>query len=80
MVTGLIAIWVIIAAVFYVLKAARVVVPYIPKVLAVLICLPAMPFAVAYKNRERHPWQARFIFIGWSLLYALLVFILYMVS
>ena len=47
MVTGLIAIWVIIAAVFYVLKAARVVVPYIPKVLAVLICLPAMPFAVA---------------------------------
>ena len=42
MVTGLIAIWVIIAAVFYVLKAARVVVPYIPKVLAVLICLPGV--------------------------------------
>ena len=37
--------------------------------LGVLLCLPAMPFAVAYKNRETHPWQARCIVIGLSLIH-----------
>lgn len=78
MVAGLIGIWFVAAVVFYVLKAARAVLPCIPKALGVLLCLPAMPFAVAYKNRETHPWQARCIVIGWSLLYLLLAFILYM--
>lgn len=77
MVAGLIGIWFVVAVVFYVLKAARAVLPCIPKALGVLLCLPAMPFAVAYKNRETHPWQARCIVIGWSLLYLLLAFILY---
>ena len=67
MVAGLIGIWFVVAVVFYVLKAARAVLPCIPKALGVLLCLPAMPFAVAYKNRETHPWQARCIVIGWSL-------------
>lgn len=78
MVAGLIGIWFVVAVVFYVLKATRAVLPCIPKALGVLLCLPAMPFAVAYKNRETHPWQARCIVIGWSLLYLLLAFILYM--
>ena len=80
MVAGLIGIWFVVAVVFYVLKAARAVLPCIPKALGVLLCLPAMPFAVAYKNRETPPWQARCIVIGWSLLYLLLAFILYMES
>lgn len=77
MIAGLIGIWFAVAVVFYVLKAARAVLPYIPKALGVLLCLPAMPFAVAYKNRETHPWQARCIVIGWSLLYLLLAFIIW---
>lgn len=80
MIAGLITIWVFIASAYYVSRAVWNVVPYVPKILAVLICLPAIPFVVAYKNRERHPGQARFIFAGWSLLYLLLAFILYMES
>ena len=75
MIPGLITVWVIISAAY-----VWGVVPYVLKILAVLICLPAIPFVVAYKNRERHPGQARFIFAGWSLLYLLLAFILYMES
>ena len=80
MIPGLITVWVIISAVYYVSRVVWGVVPYVLKILAVLICLPAIPFGVAYKNRERHPGQARFIFAGWSLLYLLLAFILYMES
>lgn len=78
MIAGFISIWFVVAVIFFMVKIARVAVFHIPAVLAVLICLPAMPFAVAYKNRETHPWQARCIVIGWSLLYLLLAFILYM--
>ena len=72
MIPGLITVWVIISAAYYVSRVVWGVVPYVLKILAVLI--------VAYKNRERHPGQARFIFAGWSLLYLLLAFILYMES
>ena len=80
MIPGLITVWVIISAAYYVSRVVWGVVPYVLKILAVLVCLPAIPFVVAYKNRERHPGQARFIFAGWSLLYLLLAFILYMES
>lgn len=46
------------------------------KYLLIFICLPIVPFIVAYKNKKEHPIQSKMIVILQSILYASIFFIL----
>lgn len=44
-------------------------------ILVKIITLPVMPFIVAYRNREEHPIQAKILYIGWGVIYALVILV-----
>lgn len=80
MLANILLIWAFVCLVIMLFKTARFLILYGPIAITIIVCLPVMPFVVAYKHRKKHPWQARSIVIGWSLIYLLLTFILYMES
>ena len=47
----------------------------LPVVVLFILCLPAWPFIVAYRNRKEHPAQAKIIYIGYPFLYALIALV-----
>jgi len=62
----------------YVFSVLISAVRYFPIVLFFTVLLPIMPFYVAYKNRKEHPTMAKFISIGWGIIYLIIAFIFYM--
>jgi hypothetical protein len=43
-----------------------------------ILCLPAMPYIIAYKSKEQHPTQAKIIYWVYTVLYLLIIFIIIM--
>ena len=48
----------------------------IPVRLAFLVCLPVMPFVVAYRNRKEHPVLAKTIVWLWGIFYSLWILLI----
>ncbi len=71
----LFGIWLVVLGIYYLLKIAFHVAVGLPMILIKIITLPVMPFIVAYRNREEHPIQAKILYIGWGVIYALVILI-----
>ncbi len=71
----LFGIWLVVLGIYYLLKIAFHVAVGLPMILIKIITLPVMPFIVAYRNREEHPIQAKILYIGWGVIYALIIII-----
>lgn len=71
----LFGIWLVVLGIYYLLKIAFHVAVGLPMILIKIITLPVMPFIVAYRNREEHPIQAKILYIGWGVIYALVIII-----
>ncbi len=71
----LFGIWLVVLGIYYLLKIASHVAVGLPMILIKIITLPVMPFIVAYRNREEHPIQAKILYIGWGVIYALIIII-----
>lgn len=69
----LLTVWLIVTGCYYLCVVALRVALKLPAVVAYILCLPAMPFIVAYRNREEHPFQAQVIYWGYPVLYALVL-------
>lgn len=74
----ILSIWLLVVGVYYLCTALFHLALKIPAIVIFVVCLPAMPFIVAYRNRQEHPLQARFICWGWAIVYALLILICYL--
>lgn len=66
----LITIWLALMGIYYLCVATLRLAVKLPAVVTFVVCLPAMPFIVAYRNRAGHPIQAKAICWGWGALYA----------
>lgn len=66
----ILSIWLLVMGVYYLCMVLFRLVLKIPAIAIILVCLPIMPFIVAYRNREEHPVQARFIYWSWGIIYA----------
>lgn len=71
----LFGIWLVVLGIYYLLKIAFHVAVGLPMILIKIITLPVMPFIVAYRNREEHPIQAKILYIGWGVIYVLIIII-----
>lgn len=71
----IVAIWLILVGGYYLCVAAFRLAIKLPVLVFYAVCLPAMPFIVAYRNRAEHPTMAKIIYIGWGLIYALITMI-----
>ena len=60
---------------YYVCVAGLRLAVKLPAAAVFVLCLPAMPFVVAYRNRSQHPGQARAIFWLGGAFYALLLLV-----
>ena len=71
----LITIWLVLMGLYYLCIIGFHLALKLPIIVAYVVCLPAMPFIVAYRIRKEHPFQAHFIFWGQLLFYALIIFV-----
>lgn len=69
----LVTIWFMLTGVYYLCVAITRMAFKLPMIVAFILALPAMPFIVAYRNREEHPIQAKTIYWGWGLIYTVLI-------
>ena len=67
----LITIWLVLMGLYYLCIVCFHIALKLPVIVAFIVCLPAMPFIVAYRNRKEHPIQAKFIYWLQGVLYAL---------
>ena len=74
----LFGIWLVVLGIYYLLKIASHVAVGLPMILVKIITLPVMPYIVAYRNREEHPFLSKGIIWMYSIALALciLIFIL----
>lgn len=69
----LLTVWLVVTGFYYLCTGAVRVAFKLPAAVVFMVCLPAMPFIVAYRNRKKHPFQAKVIYWGYPLLYALII-------
>ena len=74
----LITIWLALMGIYFLCVAGMRLALMLPAVVIFIICLPAMPFIVAYRNRKEHPIQAKAIYWMYSIGCALSVFAIIM--
>lgn len=72
----LITIWFVLTGIYYLLVAGMRIAVTLPAAVLFVVCLPAMPFIVAYRNRREHPTLAKAIYWIYGILYALIALIL----
>lgn len=65
--------WMISTAIYYLCAIVMHIAIKLPVFIAKIIILPAMPFIAAYRNREKHPVQAKVVCWMWGILYALAI-------
>lgn len=70
----IITIWLALMGLYYFCVVGMHLALKLPAVAAFVVCLPALPFIVAYRNRSKSPNQAKAIYLLWGLLYAVLLF------
>lgn len=63
--------WFAVMGVYYLCAATLHIAVRLPRAVVFVVCLPAMPFIVAWRSRREHPVQSRVVFVVWSLLYAI---------
>lgn len=73
MIGTMITIWLALMGVYYLCVAGMRLALKLPAAVVFIVCLPAMPFIVAYRNREEHPIQAKAIYWLWSILFAICI-------
>ena len=71
----LITIWLVLMGLYYLCIVGFHIALKLPVIAAFIICLPAIPFIVAYRNRKEHPIQAQIIYWGYPVFYVLIIFI-----
>lgn len=62
--------------IYYLLVAGMRLALKLPAAVIFVVCLPAMPFIVAYRNRQQNPIQAKAIYWIGGILYVLIALIL----
>lgn len=70
MIGTMITIWLVLMGAYYLFVAVMRLALKLPAAVVFVVCLPAMPFIVAYRNRQQHPTQAKTIYCLWSVIYA----------
>lgn len=70
MIGTIITIWFVVMGCYYLCVAGMRLAFKLPAAVAFVVCLPAMPFIVAWRNRQQHPVQTKIICILWGLVYA----------
>lgn len=70
MIGTMITIWLALMGCYYLCVVLLRLALKLPAAVVFVVCLPAMPFVVAYRNREEHPIQAKTIYCLWGVLYA----------
>ncbi len=51
---------------------------YVPAAVAFVVCLPAMPFIVAWRTRHETPGKTKALYIIWGVFYALFALAVYL--
>lgn len=69
----ILTIWLALMGTYYLSVAGMRLALKLPAAVTFVVCLPAMPFVVAYRNRVEHPGQARAIYILYGLLWAICI-------
>ena len=69
----LITIWLVLMGLYYFCIIGLRIALKLPIILAFIICFPAMPFIVAYRNRKEHPAQAKGLYWLGAITYLLLI-------
>lgn len=70
MIGTMITIWLALMGCYYLCVVLLRLALKLPAAVVFVVCLPAMPFIVAYRNRQQHPIQAKTIYCLWGVLYA----------
>lgn len=70
MIGTIITIWVVALGCYYLCAAGMRLALKLPAAVAFAVCLPAMPFIVAWRNRQQHPAQTKVLCFLWGLVYA----------
>lgn len=73
MILTLIIAWLVIMGLYYLFAVGLRLAIKLPALALKIIILPAMPFIVAYRSREKHPVQAKVVCWMWGILYALAI-------
>ena len=75
----LITIWLVLMGLYYFCIISLRIALKLPVIVAFIVCLPAMPVIVAYRNRIEHPILAKGIYCMYGTLCALL-FLIYLLD
>ncbi|WP_418450188.1 hypothetical protein [Alistipes sp.] len=73
MIGTIIMIWFVVMGCYYLCVALLRLAIKLPAAAVFVVCLPAMPFIVAYRNRQQHPIQTKILCWLWGVLYAVLI-------
>lgn len=76
MIGTILTIWFVLMGIYYLCAILLHLAVKLPAIIAFVVCLPAMPFIVARRNRKEHPVQAKALCWMTGILYALLALIL----
>ena len=74
----LITIWLVLMGLYYFCIIGLRIALKLPIIAAFIICLPVMPFIVAYRFRKEHPAQAKGLYWLWGITYALFTLIYFL--
>lgn len=69
-----ITIWLVLGAIYYISLLLFRGMLLLPKAVFYIVCLPVMPFIVAYRNRKEQPKAAKAIYVLWGSLCSIMVF------
>lgn len=69
----MIMLWFVVMGCYYLCVAGLRLALKLPAAVAFVVCLPAMPFIVAWRNRQQHPVQTKILYWLWGILYAILI-------
>lgn len=75
MIGTMITIWLALMGCYYLCVVLLRLALKLPAAVVFVVCLPAMPFVVAFRNREEHPIQAKAIYWMGGILYVLIALI-----
>ncbi len=73
MIGTLITCWFILVGCYLLFMAGLRLAWKLPAAIAFVVCLPALPFVVAWRNRRQHPVQSKILYCLWGILYAILI-------
>ncbi|MEG2758834.1 MAG: hypothetical protein RR908_03045 [Rikenellaceae bacterium] len=69
----LITIWLVVMLIYYISMSLFRSLILLPKAIYYIVCLPAMPFIVAYRNKEEQPKAAKAIYWLWGSLLSIII-------